>query len=109
MRQRKCRACDAWHDMGAPWPAECMGHWPKPAAPSQLPRPYVIKDTLPGGVNGMRSMADNRMYDSRSEYLRSLRGKYEVVGNDALPPPKTVEPEGVGEAIKQAGEQLGVW
>lgn len=109
MRQRKCRACEGWHDMEQPWPANCMAHWPSPAAPSGLPRPYVITDTLPGGVSGMRSMADGQMYDSRSKYLASLRGKYEIAGNEQLKPHPKVEPEGVGQDILRAGQQLGAW
>jgi hypothetical protein len=69
----------------------------------------VIRDSLPGGVSGMRSMADGQMYDSRSRYLQSLKGKYEVVGNEPLRPHAPAEPTGVGEAIHEAGKQLGYW
>lgn len=48
--------------------------------------PNLIKDDLPGGVMGMRSMADGKMYDSKSRYYRSVRAVgAEIVGNDTKP------------------------
>lgn len=43
----------------------------------------VIKDDLPGGVNGMLSHADGKRYDSKSGYERAVRASgCRVVGND---------------------------
>lgn len=43
----------------------------------------VIRDDLPGGVNGMISHADGKRYDSKSSYERSVRARgCRVVGND---------------------------
>lgn len=43
----------------------------------------IIKDDLPGGVNGMLSHADGKRYDSKSSYARALKAKgCRVVGND---------------------------
>lgn len=43
----------------------------------------VFTDNLPGGVNGMLSHADGKMYDSKSQYERALKAKgCRIVGND---------------------------
>lgn len=43
---------------------------------------YVIAD----GMDAIRSMADGKMYDSKSAYYRSVRAHgCEVVGNDSVP------------------------
>jgi hypothetical protein len=62
------------------------------------------------GVKGMQSMADGKMYDSKSAYYQSLKEKgCEIVGNDA---PRTqrqdirgdfTTKQEVAEAIKQLG------
>lgn len=43
----------------------------------------IIKDDLPGGINGMLSHADGKRYDSKSAYERAVKAKgCRVVGND---------------------------
>lgn len=43
----------------------------------------IIKDQLPGGVNGMLNHADGKRYDSKSAYERAVKAKgCRVIGND---------------------------
>lgn len=37
--------------------------------------PTLISDTLPGGVNGMRSMTDGKQVDSKSAYYADLKAR----------------------------------
>lgn len=50
------------------------------------PKPIVggvIRDTLPGGINGILNHADGKRYDSKSQYERAVRARgCRVVGND---------------------------
>lgn len=74
------------------------------------PSVRIISDSMGYGVRGIKSMADGKQYDSKSEYYKSLKEKgYEVVGNDA---PRTqrqdirgdfTTKQEVAEAIKQLG------
>ena len=44
----------------------------------------LIFDTMPGGIHGMKSMADGKQYDSKSRYYRSLKDHgCVIVGNDS--------------------------
>ena len=64
--------------------------------------PYIISDTQAA----FKSMADGKMYDSKSQYRRSLREQgYVEMGND-LPQQKTYQPANVGKDIKDAIEQV---
>lgn len=65
----------------------------------------LIRDSMDPIV----SMADGRVYDSKSAYYSSVREHgCEIVGNerDAFDKRPVFEPEGVGESIKQAIETL---
>lgn len=67
--------------------------------------PFVRAD----GMDAIRSMADGRMYDSKSAYYGSVkRAGCEIVGNDRNGYGKRPEyrGEGIGQAIKQSIEQL---
>lgn len=51
-------------------------------APKKVAAPTVIKDEI---LEGIHSMLDDKIYYSRSEYLRSLKAAgYEVTGGDHL-------------------------
>lgn len=81
---RHCQTCGGDHPLDR-WPGNCMPErdWNR----SELPSPRIISDTLPGDINGMRSMHDMKLYDSKSAYYRSLReGGCEIVGNDRREP-----------------------
>lgn len=74
--------------------------------------PHVISDYTGGGIDGIKSMADGKYYDSKSEYRKELkrRGLVEL-GNDA--PVKGKGPEAhisdreLKQDIAQAISQLG--
>ena len=72
---------------------------------ASAPAPMV----RPDGMAAIRSMADGRLYDSRSAYYASLRAHgCEIVGDDraALERRPTPAPDGVGRDVKHAIEQL---
>lgn len=51
--------------------------------------PHVIGDDLPGGVKGMLSHADGRMYDSKSRYRAEVKARgYVEIGNETKFPVK---------------------
>jgi hypothetical protein len=101
MAIRHCRVCGDWHNLNAPWPSECAAHFGAPVKRSGLP----IRD----GMEPTRSMIDGSTHDSKRAYERHVREHgFVIAGNDREPFDKrpTFEPEGVGESIKQAIEQL---
>lgn len=97
-RSRFCRVCKDWHDLNEVWPDACLGHFGIPTSAA----PYVQSDSM----EPIRSMADGRMYDSKSRYRRELRarGCYEV-GNDRLERRPTPLPP-VRETLRQTIQQL---
>jgi hypothetical protein len=67
--------------------------------------PFVQSDVM----DPIRSMADGRMYDSKSEYRRGLKARGCIeVGNERAPFDRRPEfvSRGVGDSIKRAIEQL---
>lgn len=69
---------------------------------SPLGAPMIISDNM----SPIRSMADGKMYDSKSAYERGVRATgCRVVGNDRLDSSKTERPR-VGHDIKLAIDQL---
>lgn len=62
---------------------------------------YVISDT----IDGFRSMADGKMYDSKSRYATDLRARgLEIVGNEKAPFEKehTYDSRGLGDGIERS-------
>lgn len=104
-RQRFCKVCRGWHSLDAPWPDECRA--PDIAARSGLPSPMLISDTM----DPVRSMADGKMYESKSALRAAYREAGVVeVGNDAPadpkpkpPPDRTAVKAAVGRAFSRAG------
>ena len=88
-RYRWCTICGGTlHDVDN-WPDNCREE--TPIARSDLPAPAFILDGLPGGIHGMRSMADGKLYDSKAAYYASLReGGYEITANDRSTRPETL-------------------
>lgn len=80
-RSRHCRVCDGWHDLNTAWPGECAAHFGTLSAGAGERNIHVISDSM----GAIQSMADGRMYDSKSRYRAELRarGCYEV-GNDRI-------------------------
>lgn len=97
-RSRYCRVCKNWHDLTEAWPADCYGHFGTVAGAG----PQIITDT----IDPIRSMADGKMYDSKSAYRRELRarGCYEI-GNDRIER-QTVKAPPVRDTLRQVVQQL---
>ena len=87
-RYALCKYCGDLHAYGR-WPDNCKSDpWPR----SDHPAPYIVSDNLPGGIHGMRSMADGKMYDSKSAYYRDLKSRgYEIVANDSAYTPEGLD------------------
>lgn len=98
-RSRYCRVCQDFHDLTQAWPLECVGHFGVKANAA----PFVHSDTM----DAMVSMADGKMYDSKSRYRTELRahGCYEV-GNDSMERSTTSAPP-VRDALRHTLRQLG--
>lgn len=102
-RSRFCRACKGFHDLDEAWPAECESHFPSLSTGAGEARFYVVSDSIPA----FRSMADGKMYESKSRYRADLKARGLVeMGNDkvtrstkALPP--------VRQDLKRAIQELG--
>ena len=63
----------------------------------------------PDGMDPIRSMADGRLYDSRSAYYASVRAHgCEIVGDDraGFGPDRPYRPEGVGRDIQRTLQEL---
>jgi hypothetical protein len=97
-RSRFCRECKGWHDLNEAWPVECLGHFGIRGDAG----PQIITDT----IDPIRSMADGKMYDSKSMYRKELRarGCYEV-GNDRIERRPTPLPP-VRDTLRQVVQQL---
>lgn len=99
-RSRFCKTCSGWHDLAQPWPVECLGHFGIKAD-----APYVRTD----GMDPIRSMADGRLYDSKSAYYASVkRAGCEIIGNDTggSPPRPGYQAGHVEVDIKRAIAEL---
>lgn len=98
-RSRLCRSCRQFHDLSEAWPVACLGHFGTGGDQAA----YVQSDSM----EPIRSMADGRMYDSKSRYRQELRarGCYEV-GNDRIERSRTAAPP-VRESLRQTRQQLG--
>lgn len=98
-RSRFCRVCKDFHDLEQAWPSECVGHFGVRGEDAGF---YVQSDT----VDGFRSMADGKMYDSKSKYRAELKARGLVeLGNDRIeqrPAHKTP----VRETLRQTYQQL---
>lgn len=93
---RLCKYCGDLHQLDR-WPHNCRDE--EFDLRSDLPAPYVVTDNLPGGIHGMRSMSDGKMYDSKSAYYASLkRSGHEIVGND-----RSMRPETLREKVIERG------
>lgn len=79
-RSRFCRVCRQFHDLEAPWPAACDGHFGERPAGA----PHVITDTIE-----VRGMHDGQMYTSKSKLRSSYRAHgVEEMGTSAPTEPK---------------------
>lgn len=70
MRLRLCRICMVHHEVEN-WPPKCVSI--RSSARSSLPAPYFICDTQ----DPLQSMADGKLYDSKS----AMRASYKAENN----------------------------
>lgn len=73
--------------------------------------PAIIRDDLPGGINGMLSHADKKTYDSKSAYTKAVRrAGCEIVGNEDMGrhvhKPELIGKREIGEAIKRGFDEV---
>ena len=104
-RLRSCRCCGDWHDLGKPWPHNCISHFgERPHARSDFPTPMIRIDTM----DAVQSQITGKMHDSKS----SLRSEYKAhgvveMGNDApLSPSAPAKPGGVQADIVEALDKV---
>lgn len=98
-RKRACRHCGDLHEVSR-WPDNCKENpWPR----SDLPAPFVISDTLPGGVNGLYHHGVARKIDNKAGYRRATKesGCIEVGNEKAASVSRTYKP--IDEEVIQAG------
>lgn len=96
-RSRWCKVCEGWHDLAEVWPEACAGHFA-----SQEAGPQIVSDT----TAPFRSMADGKMYDSKSRYRQTLRDRGLVeVGNEKITQ-RRVEAPPVRAQLQRAFQQL---
>lgn len=64
---------------------------------------YVQQDTM----EPIRSMADGKMYDSKSAYRRDVKARGLIeLGNETIKEPKRDIPEGLRNDIREAYERI---
>jgi len=102
-RFRLCRACRGFHLVDA-WPQDCAT---ENLARSELPGPAVRVDE----ISPLRSMADGRLYDSKSAYYASVRrAGCQIVGDDrsgfGRPRADELLPPNIGADIRRSIEAL---
>lgn len=92
-RSRFCKVCKDFHDLEEAWPSACYGHFATQSAGAGEARFYVQSDT----IEPFRSMADGKMYGSKSKYRADLKARGLIeVGNDpqiAAPKPRDLAAE----------------
>lgn len=98
-RSRLCRCCKDFHDLDQPWPADCAEHFGQVGGNG----PQIISDN----IAAFRSMADGKMYDSKSAYRSTLRDRGLIeVGNEKVSQQR-VELPPVRDTLRQTYRQLG--
>jgi hypothetical protein len=97
-RSRFCRCCKEFHDLDQTWPSACADHFGSVSSGGL----QIISDT----TAPFRSMADGKMYDSKSVYRRDLRARGLIeVGNERVQQRQTPPPP-VRETLRQVRQQL---
>jgi hypothetical protein len=105
-----CKYCGDLHQYGK-WPDNCKID---PPARSDYPSPYVVSDSLPGGVNGLFHHGTAKRTDSKSGFRKMTKeaGCIEV-GNEYAPTASrpyrdNVKTEAIESAVNEALHQQGV-
>jgi hypothetical protein len=98
-RSSFCRICKDFHDLEQAWPEACVGHF---GIVAERKGPQIISDT----IAPFRSMADGKMYDSKSAYRGTLRDRGLIeVGNEQVKQ-RRVEAPPVRETLRHVRQQL---
>lgn len=98
-RSRYCRVCQDFHDLAEAWPAGCYGHFGDVGESAGF---YIQSDT----INAFRSMADGKVYDSKSRYRADLKARGLVeLGNDRIEQRRAELPP-VRDTLRQTYQQL---
>ena len=108
-RVRVCRFCGDLHETGA-WPHDCLE--PAPAR-SDFPSPYIITDSMPGGVNGLFHHAACKKTDSKSEFRKGtkqmgcteLGSEYEA---STKRPNVDIKPAVIESAVNETLHEMGI-
>lgn len=84
MSQRLCRACQQWHDLDVPWPAQCASHFKVRGERSDLAGPMVISDINPYRAAAADKATGKRpVIGGRRQHREFLsRNGFREVGND---------------------------
>lgn len=98
-RSRYCRICKDFHDLEQSWPDACAGHFGHQAADAGF---YIVSDN----IDAFRSMADGKMYDSKSQYRSDLKARGLVeLGNEQPKGPRN-EMRPVRDDLRRSLQQL---
>lgn len=84
MSQRLCRACNKWHDLDAPWPAKCVGHFRANNARSDLSGPMIVSDIKEYRAAAVDKASGKRpVIGGRRQHREFLKNNgYFEMGND---------------------------
>lgn len=100
MAERKCKACDQWHDLNEPWPMACYPVVTK--ARSSLPVPMVISDTM----DATEHPCTGKFITSKTEFRKITRDHGCVeVGNDPARLRIKPKPKADRQKIRQSLEK----
>lgn len=98
-RSRLCRSCGEFHDVEAAWPESCASHFGQQTGASF----HIISDSM----DPIRSMADGKMYDSKSRYRSDLRARGLIeVGNERVQQAPAHKPP-VRDTLRDVYRRLG--
>jgi hypothetical protein len=106
---RLCKTCGGWHPLNA-WGMNCMPEKNWLESDLDVCRSF-ISDNLEsiGGINGIQSMADGRMYTSKSRLRAEYRARgLTEMGNDKAPAFKKPKPDrtAIRDAVRRAAWQV---
>lgn len=106
-----CKVCEDTHQRVA-YARNCD---PEPPQRSDFPSPYVISDTLPGGINGLMHHGVGRPIDSKSGFRRATKDSGCIeVGNEFVATTKreyrasAIKDHVIESAVNEALHRQGV-
>jgi hypothetical protein len=104
MTSRLCRACTGFHDLDAPWPPGCMGHFSTNAASG----PQIVKDIEPyKAVAVDKRTGKVPKIGSRRAHREFLKANgYVEVGNEPIRERPIIDVPDSHREIKQTLDQF---